>query len=545
LSSLQILLDGLTVLTEKYQIVLGAVGIICVGCYIIFHLSGVTSDKRNRSSLLLLFLFFAFSLIIRLAFVTRVYVPPYFDSVEHYRLIRELVGIYGTSDFLDSLTGLTPGYYHLGFHLHASLLTLGLRADPTDVILILGQVTVAAIPVPLFFLLRHETKSVTAAFLGTVLAGFGWYMPGFAVNWGKYPAIAGLLAFEIVLGIAYFGFQKKTYRKRYTIFGALVLGIIISTFIHSRTLIIIALSLACWFLAGRMRTLSRTLQYFSTGMLIAGVLILGTLIQREPLLKLTLEPYLEDGFWITMLVLVLTPFAWIKFSKDFYFSILFILGVFASLYISLNQMLPGYANQTLLDRPFVEMVLYFPVSVLGGLGLAGLLQFIRGMKGIPRKANVYARLLIISSCFGLAAIIPMANYDFYPSDCCNFVKYDDTIAIDWLNRNSPPDARILAASTAMHVLPSGPSASAVGTDAGIWLPNLTGRQIILMPFNLDFRSRDTTEQLCQKRIDYIYVGNTTQSFETTQLREKPDWYRGVLLLPTVQLYQLKDCLTAD
>ena len=533
----------MTILSEKWPLVLSAVGIVCTGCYFGFYLSRKASNEKNGLFLSLPILIFVFSLIVRLAFITKTFVPPYFDSVEHYRLIKELTTAFESGNFLTILPGLTPGYYHLGFHFLASLLTFGLRADPIDVILVLGQVALAAIPIPLFFLILHVTKNTAAAFFGSLLAGFGWYMPGFAVNWGKYPAITGLLVLELVLGIAYFIFQKNAHRTIWI--GALILGTFISTFIHSRALVVITISFASWFLAGRLRTLSRLARYSSTGVLFAGILVLGILIQKEPLLKLTLEPYLEAGLWITLIILLLGPFAWIRFPREVYFSILFILCVLACLFIPFDQILPGYASQTLLDRPFVEMILYFPLSILGGLGLAGFLQFLGEIKPFPKRIYGYVKNLTAFLFIGLTAILLMGNYDFYPSDCCNFLGYDDTIAFDWLSRNSPPDAHILVPSTEMNVLPSGPSADAVGTDAGIWIPNLTGRPIALMPFNLDFQSEDTVEQLCQQQINYIYVGNTDQSFAAAQLQKKTDWYEMVLLLPNAQLYRLANCPPAD
>ena len=119
--------------------------------------------------------------------------------------------------------------------------------------------------------------------------------------------------------------------------------------------------------------------------------------------------------------------------------------------------------------------------------------------------------------------------------------YDDTVAFDWLDRNTPPDARVLIASTQMHVLPSGPSAANVGTDAGIWIPALTDRVTTFAPFGTDFRSPGTLEGLCKEQINYIYVGGTDQKFNAAQLQEKPDWYEGILFLPNAQVYQITGC----
>jgi len=95
------------------------------------------------------------------------------------------------------------------------------------------------------------------------------------------------------------------------------------------------------------------------------------------------------------------------------------------------------------------------------------------------------------------------------------------------------------------VLPSGPSTGAIGTDAGIWISHLTKMKTIYMPFNIDFGSRTFMRQLCAKQIDYIYVGSAEQSFRSARLRENPAWYTRVLSLPTVQLYQVEDCLSTD
>ncbi len=213
------------------------------------------------------------------------------------------------------------------------------------------------------------------------------------------------------------------------------------------------------------------------------------------------------------------------------------LCVFIALFISIGNLLPGFENQTLLDRPFVEMVLYLPLSILGGLGLAGLIQSVRGIQFFPEQIHPYAAILVV----GIVGFIAIGRYNFYPSDCCNFVRYDDTVAFDWLDRNLSPDAHILIASTSMNVLPSGPSGGPTGTDAGIWIPALTGRNVTFAPFDIDFRSTGTLEGLCQMQVDYVYVGGTTQNFNADQLQSKTDWYKGVLFLPNAQLYQLTGC----
>ena len=537
----QTFLDGLSILFEKWPVVLAALAVVIFGGGLSFFIFQGTNREEPIpwQSKLLLPILFAISVILRLAFVTETFVPPYFDSVEHFRLVKELVTALESSTFLMTIPKLTPAYYHLGFHLLASLLAFGLHTDPINVVLVLGQVILAAIPIPVFFLIRNETKNDTAAFFGTILAGFGWYMPGFAVNWGKYPALAGLLAFEFVFCVAYFTSKQK--RNRVFSVVILILSVLISVLFHSRTLVVILISFTSWIIANHLSNLSKKFQYLVLGIFLTGILILGILIQREPLLNLALDPYLEDGIWVTLVVVILSLFAFMKFPKGSFFNVLFVVFTLPTLFISIGDWLPGFENQSLLDRPFVEMVLYLPLSLLGGLGLAGLFQFIQKIQFIPEKIYPYARVLTTILFLGFAVLMPIKSYNFYPSDCCNFVGYDDTIAFDWLSRNTALDARILIPSAQMNVLPSGPSATPVGTDAGIWIPPLTNRVTTFAAFDIDFSSESTLDQLCQEQVDYIYVGGTEQSFNATQLQAETTWYDAALSLPKTKLYKLIGC----
>jgi hypothetical protein len=539
----QALSSGFSILSEKWAIVLVVVIVTGLGCSLAFFLltDSPKEKKKFRRSALLLSSFFCVSAVLRLAFLTETFVPPYFDSVEHYRIIKNLVTALEASTLLETLPTLTSNYYHLGFHFLASLLTFGLRANPIDVILVLGQVVLAAMPIPLYFLIWHETQSDLAAFFSMLLAGFGWYMPGFAVNWGKYPALAGLLALELALSIAYFIARKEPVKNQPVLIGWLIMGTLLSMLFHTRTVVVIAVSIFSWFIAGKIRSLPKSFQFLILGALFVGIFIFGKLIQAEPLLNLALDPYLGAGIWVTLIVMVLSPFALIRFPRGFYFSIIFILSIFATLFIPIGIRFLWLENQTLLDRPFVEMVLYLPLSILAGLGLAGLLQTLNSLNFLFEKAGLYTRVLITVLLVGFASGISIGRYDFYPSDCCIFVGYDDTVALDWIDRNLPPDVRILIAATQLNVLPAGSSENLVGTDAGIWIPVLTGRNTFLAPFDSDFRSESTLEQLCEMQVDYVYVGGTDQKFNAAQLQAKEEWYEGILFLPNAQVYQLTGC----
>jgi hypothetical protein len=126
-------------------------------------------------------------------------------------------------------------------------------------------------------------------------------------------------------------------------------------------------------------------------------------------------------------------------------SVLSVTLLLASLFIPVTWM-PGYPDLTLLDRPFVEMILFLPLSMLGGLGLAGLTRKLQG----DICGAGYIGLLAI----GIVVINAFLTYNPYPSDCCVIVGNDDVVAMDWVANQLPVDARIGIASAELKVLQS-------------------------------------------------------------------------------------------
>ncbi len=526
---MQVFFDGIQVLSQNWAIVLGTVAIPSL-----FFFNPKT--KQNFLLKTLLPLFFFISLLLRLAYLRDIYLPPYFDSVEHFRIIKAIMAGLENATLWDSLPNIVPTYYHLGYHLLVAILTLGLSATIPNVMLVFGQIILALIPFPVFFLIWQKMKNFPAALFATLLAGFGWYMPAFAANWGKYPALLGILAFEILL----LSFQQKEKNKTITKIG-LILGILIATLIHTRVLIIIFIAFLSWAFAKRISYFSPYDQKSILRILTFSILVYALLIQEDPLLKLTLEPYLNKT---SLLLFVLSLFALKKYLRESYFSLFFILFVLVTLFIPMKWIYPQFTNQTLLDRPFVEMILFLPLALLGGFGLAGLARVIQDLS--RPYARVQNRFLVTLNIIFLIFLIffgysTFKNYDFTPSDCCDYVGYDDTLAFDWIDKNLPQDARILIAGNPLNVVPNAISPDLVASDAGMWIAPLTGRESIILSYHLDFTSPEIINQLCYKEIGYIYLDNTNQSFDSSQLDTKPEWYRKKLYLPNTQLYELKAC----
>lgn len=483
------------------------------------------------STSLFLLLFLLLSIPLRLAYASQTAFPLYFDSAQHYFVIKNLLSA-GPS----WLSGwLNASYYHLGYHFLAAFFSSVSDAGITQVMLILGQMTLALIPFPVFFLVRHETKSDAAGWLALFLSAFGWYMPAHAVDWGKYPALMSLGLIPSVLSLAYLISQQKSgfsAKKRWILYGFLGISAILSVFTHSRSLVVLGIVLLAWVAVTWLEKLPRRGMFLAFVLVVIITIALSAFILRQDILVLLFDPYLAKGILVSSLVLFLSIFAWMAYPRLTFVSVLSVTFLLASLFIPVT-FLPGYRDLTLLDRPFVEMILFLPLSLLGGLGLAGLERKLQGRFVWGRVAGLLAA--------GVIAVNAFFAYDLYPSDCCVLVGNDDVAAMAWVADQIPVDARIGIASTALKVMASESHEGDVGADAGIWVTPLTGRTTVLLPSNLDFSQRAAVDHLCQAGVSHLFLGEVGQLFDRERLNSHPEWYRPLLSMPRTGVYEVTGC----
>jgi hypothetical protein len=496
---------------------------------------------ESKAVLWMLIALFGAFIFLRLAFVSKVIVPLYFDSAQHYLIINSLIRSINSNE-LPLWSTLTGSYYHMGFHLLTAFMVSALRADIIDAILILGQMIVAALPFSIFPVIKQETQSNAAGIFAALLAAFGWYMPAYAVNWGKYPALTSLPMIVFVISLAYLTLQYKDVLSRRASLGLSVLllfGIFITVFVHSRALVVFGIFALAWFIVTGWQRLSKLWRVTTFFVILIGIVLMILFIRTKDVFGLLFDPYWEKGLFITAGVLFLAVFAQWRYPRFAFASILVILLFLGSLLVPVQ--VPGYGTLTLLDRPFVEMILYLPLSFLGGAGLAGLEKSLRELTA-GRPAKRFWSVPYISVLFiGLLLVNALANYNIYPAECCDIVGRDDLVAIDWVDKNLPSDAIILISSTELRVLDTNSPQGAAGGDAGAWITPLTGRMTIPFPYQSDFSQQAIFDTLCQLGAQYIFVGETGAVFNNGQLSSQPDRYNILLSMPETKLYQLSGC----
>jgi hypothetical protein len=493
---------------------------------------------RPQMPLLILASVFALLFFLRLAFISGMLLPAYFDSAEHYRIARSLVD--AAASARGPVSWPAPAYYHLGFHAVTALLAVALQADIKSVMLVLGQVLLACIPIPFYFIVKRITRSHAAGLWAVLLAGLGWSMPAHAADWGKYPALASILTIQFAACLALLSSESPGASKTSGLRVLLAGSLIVSFLFHTRSVIVIAILIAAWRLAGGWLTLPRAWRSVTLA-LSAGLLAVFIHWTRAGDLRLTFDPYLRAGGLVTGLAALSFPFAIRLYARPALAGLFSILLMCAALLVPVGGPLPGYAGLTLLDRPLVEMLLFMPLAWIGGLGLAGLLQTWDAAAPRLEKVSHAARSLVPILLAAFVTVHAFVQYDFKPSDCCTIAGYDDAAALDWLDENLPSDAVIAIAAAQLTLRNPGPERAIGGIDAGVWIAPLTGRQTSLLPYTFDFGAVQTPPQLCAQGISHVYVGGERQSFPASLLDGRPEWYRPVFYLPEAQIFEVHAC----
>lgn len=490
--------------------------------------SGSSARHPSWPAAILLLLVSASLLVVRLGFVRGLVLPLYFDSAAHFGLIQQLLRNAGSADWSIPLTVPVPGYYHLGYHVLLAGLVRLTGLEIASSMLVSGQVLLAGLSIPLYHLALRSTGSRMAGFLAVTFGTLGWYMPAHAANWGKYPALFGLPA---VLGTIILACEASRSRTPSTarwvwLVGAVVCALTAVLF-QTRLGIVVIIVSAAWVLSGSWNALAPRRRIYSAGVLLLGASTIIGLINRNPIQRLLLEPFAGSGILATALVGFLLPWAYRHYPRITFALVLIVTLLLAGLVV------PGPAGG-LLDRPLVQMLLPLPLSLLGAAGAPGFGQFVARSSRL--RGNAAGMLLS-------AAVVANALFmqGFGPSVCCGLVSTNDLVALDWLRREVPAASRVAVAVAPMQVNPGSTASLQAGTDAGIWIPSLTGLSIVPLSSTTDFASVATHGTLCQQGIDVVYAGGGLGSFDVAPLIAEPLWYPPVLKLPGVSVFSVRSC----
>jgi len=507
-----------------------------------FHISRTTL----LSLLALTLLYLAF----RLGDVAGLSVPMFGDSM-HHTMITTLILDGGRVP-----TGYLPYVpvdtftYHFGFHTLAAVFAMLTGSTPEYAVLLLGQVLIT-LSVPLAYLLNRVLFGSRLAGLGAaLLTAVVSLMPAFYVNWGRYTQLSGHLLLVVAL-VALVRVMRPGPLTRRTDFVLLILSVAGLVVVHYRILLffgLFAIALGVWQLAaqwGRWRdplfAWGRSIAAMAAGLLLALPWIINLITNYirglvERLGTVTadyLSLYNDPNTLLIHLGRVLPLAALLGLIAGVVslwqsrikgpvrrddgevtstsgspplppYAACLVLTLWAELLVASLWVVPGAIGSYT-----VAITLYIPLSALGGYGISSLCTQVQRFLRVPRW--VFAPLLVlvapvIAFLLGTAHVAAPATF--------NYLQGADERAFQWVKSNVDDNAKFLISSDFSY---SGRAVTA--SDAGMWLPLLTGRNVSVpalnswmeRPIETDFFTRTRQLAAYTQPITPLSVGGTTQA----------------------------------
>lgn len=441
------------------------------------------------------------SLAFRLGDIQGLTVPMFGDSL-HHTMITDLILRSGRVP-VNYLPYVPTGTftYHFGFHTLAAVFGQLTGSDAPYAVLLMGQV-LNVLSLPVAYALNRRLFASRAAGLGAaLLTGFVSIMPAYYVNWGRYTQLAGHVLLLVALIFIVRLMSSEWKRSDFALAAICVAGLVV---VHYRILIffgIFGLALGAWQLLTGWRDLRRLLVAWGRG--IAAVLVglaatlpwlinlfsnyfPGLSVRLGTVSTEYLAEYNDPSSIVIFVGRVLPALALIGLA-------LAVAGFFRRKVGKPNAMLPAGLSLTpnaaavvislwtalligslwvvpgAIGGYTVAITLYIPLAALGGYSIGRACEWLAARLGKPAG-------LVAVGLLGAAPILAFALGPWHLIDPggSQYVHPADRAAFDWIEKNVPQDAKFLISSEFTYQ-----GRGVTASDAGMWLPLLTGRLVSL------------------------------------------------------------------
>jgi hypothetical protein len=330
--------------------------------------------------------------------------------------------------------------------------------------------------------------------------------------------MAGITILPVTLGVLYL-FWKAERRPLAAWIGA-CLFIAGTGIFHARALILLFIAIATFLVAQlvnkiRVHNIARWLA-FAMGIL-AGVFFS---------LQIYLTQFYCDGQCAALVaVALLAPLAILQMPGLSLGIFIFILGILGVSVLSLPETLLHY-SQKWLDGPFLEIAFFLPLSLIGGMGAAALLNYIERWRRVSGAMTCLLLILIGWNFIRVGAI--------EADECCKYVTPADLEVIRWLDDNLSQDATILVSGFTT-------GNTHIGVDAGLWITPLTGRKTVFVTHSTNWEELEVVREICKKGDVYIFAGHLPNSFQRARMT-RSEWYEIVHAQNGTRLIHANVCI---
>jgi hypothetical protein len=529
---------------------------------------------------LLFWLIFLLSAGVRIFVVRGQDVPLWQDSYHHTIISQLLIDNGGLFDSWAPYASIETFSYHFGFHAFVAAYQWLTGSNIFQAVLAVGQL-MNLLAAPMAYLLgrRLGGDAWTGTFAALITGLLSEY-PMFYVNWGRYTQLAGQVILPTAMILTWL--VLKNQRPNYKLIGLTAISLAGLALTHYRVLLfypcfVAPLILLRWLRAGR------SFHELQTCGLRLGAVAFGACLLITPWLwrvvgnKLWhntfrfLTPAGANSEFVQTIIQT-TPSVF-----DYVPPFLVIVGLMGMLWGSWQRregiiLTAGWglalviaANPHFLYLPGTGIVTYFtvliaaylPFSILAGFALAQVAQF---FAALHRLAGWGVALLVLAASLAGAAEHP-ASFEL---DWAMVTK-PDLAAMDWIRHNTLPEATFWINARLAYA-----DNTVVGTDAGWWIPFLTGRKNLILPMiygseltmpadyrlqtiallhkihHKDLTSAEDWQTLRQAGVTHLYIGQRRgevwrgeeQPLDPLALQASP-YYRVIYRRDQVWIFALK------
>jgi hypothetical protein len=414
-------------------------------------------------------------------------VPRWGDSVQHTVIVQLMLdhgGLFESWEPYAPYVGLTT---HFGFHANAAAFHWLTGIGAVQSVIWVGQMLNALAALALYPL-GKRVGGRWAGVVAVLVSGLLSTMPMWYVNWGRYPQLAGQVLLPVGASLLWLYVDRARLDWRLLALNALfAVGQSLSYYRMPYYTALFALSLLVCVYVPRIRLRwqdwARLLARLAALAVVAGALLLpwvvhisqgrlvattidGAVVGRLDRVASEYVQWLNTHNYGPVWLLVLASLALILAAATRSWSAV-VAGVWAfGLFGVTALQLVGIPGAAYMSAQSSAILMYAPVSLLIGWGTARAIAWSR----CGWHSALLAGLLLASTLFGSYRLWRLSDPTY------DFVAEEDLDAMRWIASETPPDARFLVNGALIFG-----DNSAVGTDAGWWIPLLAKRANTMPP----------------------------------------------------------------
>ncbi|MDM8531048.1 hypothetical protein QUF63_07735 [Anaerolineales bacterium HSG25] len=514
--------------------------LVAIGLHVATHNRILTTPQISLSPPIVLFwVIFTLSAITRIVIIRGQDFPMWGDSYHHTVISQLLVERGGLFTDWRPYADIVTMTYHFGFHTFVAVYHWLAGTEIQTSVLVIGQTLNLLTVLAAFLLGRQLGGNDWAGAFAALITGLISDYPMYYVNWGRYTQLAGQIILPSMMVLTWHTLKTDSFNPKLLILNSLgVAGLALT---HYRVLffypcfVLAILLLHVFETDSPLRRLwadMRHLALIALGSLfliipwiwnVAGSklwVIQSTLAQQDKKHRYVQQLITDNGsiFDHASALLILLAFLGLIWGCWHRQRGVFLIGIWSMLLFVLAYPhlfnLPGTA---LITYFAVLIATYIPLSVLAGYIMAKVSQMLIALH--HRLAWIIVLVAIGVGLMGMPERIALFN----PKN--SHMTKPDLQTMTWIRENLPASVRFWINNRLAY---SGTIVA--GTDAGWWLPFLTGRNSLVMPMAYgteitepptharkmvelywfiqehDFSSPEVWKQLKDNGVSHIYIG---------------------------------------